>query len=185
MTTQRHPNPTSESTPVPRCVWRSVANAACAICVGAALTLYAANASAWGNNYTYCVFGFADVYWGPGSHAMNPCVRTKAFPEFPNSPLPSTQRNYASTRDAMAWAHWMWYRWGGTSASIWLNNETTHNCASGTWWENGNEVNEVWFEARGSGADLATEYTDHLTCIFGGGKTKILASDIVINSSVA
>jgi len=114
---------------------------------------------------------------------MNLCTNM-IYPGLPNSTLPYWETTYPEVRSAMAWAHWMWYRWGGVTAYLWLDTQGSHACSYGQWWDNGNEINEIWFRERGISGAAASEYTDHATC-FTPGTNRTLASDISINHVTA
>jgi hypothetical protein len=147
------------------------------------IMLPGARVDAWTNGSGTCPLGTSDAYWPSGAHPMFRCTN-KTFPGFPNSTLPATEKSQAATQAAMAWAHWAWYRDGVTKAWIWLDQQSSHSCDSGSSWvDDGNEINEEWFIPSGCDDDaLACEYTDHADC-FTSGNNRILATDIVINSS--
>ena len=149
------------------------------ISVTCAISLNSADVRAWTNGSGICPFGSSDAYWPAGAHVMRYCSN-KTYPGLPNSTLPANERTFTQVLAAWARAHWMWYRWYGVSAYIWLDQDPGHSCPSGNWWDTGNERNEIWFRDRGSGGSWATEYTDHATC-FTWGNNRILASDISIN----
>jgi hypothetical protein len=125
-----------------------------------------------------------DHYWDPGSEG----IRLGTVPDgtwaFNTNDLSSQASGASAVGDAIA----AWGRYSPIMDWFMFRSSSTFNPSGTGWFDDGNEISNVWFETLDSipnmgpgGAALARTIFDHYTCFFPGVESTIIAADIVIN----